>query len=82
MFWFFERRRSRLYYEVRRQTDGDNFELVITHPDGHQDVEHFADSLELLDRMQRLQHSLRADGWQPPAARASAPRPTAGRANA
>jgi hypothetical protein len=77
MLWFFERQHSRLYYEVRRQTDGDNFELVITHPDGHQDVEHFADSLELLDRMRRLQHSLHADGWQPPPQRA-----TGGRASA
>jgi len=82
MFWFFERQRFRLYYEVRRQTDGDNYELVITHPDGHQDVEHFVDSLELLARMQRLQHSLRADGWQPPAARSSVPHAIPGRANA
>jgi hypothetical protein len=69
MFWFFERQHSRLRYEVRRHTDGDDFELVITHPDGRQDVEQFADSLELLDRMQRLQHALRAEGWQPPAQR-------------
>lgn len=74
MLWFFERQRSRLHYEVRRQTDGDDFELVITHPDGHQDVEQFADSLTLLDRMQRLQRSLRADGWEPPARRATAGR--------
>jgi hypothetical protein len=70
MFWFFERQHSRLRYEVRRHTEGDDFELVITHPDGRQDVEQFADSLELLDRMQRLQHALRAEGWQPPAQRA------------
>ena len=71
MIWFFERQRSRLYYEVRRQTDGDNYELVITHPDGHQDIEHFADSLELLDGMERLQHRLHAEGWQPPRQRVS-----------
>ena len=76
MIWFFERQRSRLYYEVRRQTDGDNYELVITHPDGHQDVEHFADSLELLDRMERLQHRLHAEGWQPPRQRVSSGRAT------
>src|SRR6478735_4321708 len=30
MLWFFEREDARLHYEVRRRTDGDEFELVIT----------------------------------------------------
>jgi hypothetical protein len=77
MLWFFERHHSRLHYEVRRQPDGDDYELVITQPDGRQDVEQFADSDDLLDRMQRLQRSLHADGWKPPAGRVSP-----GRANA
>jgi hypothetical protein len=76
MLWFFERHDSRLHYEVRRQPDGDDFELVITQPDGRQDVEQFADALHLVDRMQRLQRSLRDDGWTPP------PRVTPGRAGA
>jgi hypothetical protein len=66
MIWFFERQHSRLHYEIRRQTDGHAYELVITHPDGHQEVEQFSDPIELLDRSHQLQTSLRAEGWQPP----------------
>jgi hypothetical protein len=77
MLWFFERQKSRLHYEVRRHTHGDDFELVITHPDGHQDVEQIADSRLLDDRMQQLQRRLRADGWQPPAQRVSSGRVSA-----
>ena len=77
MLWFFERLRARLHFEVRRQPDGDGYELVITRPDGHQELESFLDSRVLVDRMQRLQHALHADGWAPPARRA-----TAGRASA
>lgn len=69
MIWFFERHQSRLRYEIRRQTDGHAYELVITHPDGRQEVEQFNDPIELLDRSHRLQSMLRADGWQPPANR-------------
>ena len=35
MIWFFERHRARLHYEIRRQSDGPAYELVITFPDGH-----------------------------------------------
>lgn len=69
MIWFFERDESRLHYEIRRQTDGNDFELVITHPDGRQDVESFSDPVAIFDRSQQLQRTLRADGWQPPPAR-------------
>lgn len=69
MIWFFERHQSRLHYEIRRQTDGHDFELVITHPDGRQEVEHYSDPNALLDRSHHLQRMLRADGWQPPAGR-------------
>ena len=75
MIWFFERQESRLIYEIRRQADGDDYELVVTYPDGRQDVEHFADPHALIERSQSLQDSLRAQGWQPPStARAAAPR--------
>ena len=69
MIWFFERHHSRLHYEIRRQTDGPDYELVITHPDGHQEVEHYADPAALLERSIRLQGSLLAAGWQPPGGR-------------
>ena len=75
MIWFFERHDSRLLYEIRRQVDGDDYELVVTFPDGRQEVEHFADPHALIERSQRLQEALRSQGWEPPStARAAASR--------
>lgn len=74
MIWFFERQTSRLLYEIRRQLDGDDYELVVTFPDGKQEVEQFSDAVSLIERSHRLQESLRADGWMPPvSARAAGP---------
>lgn len=69
MIWFFERETSRLLYEIRRQADGDDYELVVTFPDGHQEVEHFGDPDRLMERSQSLQDTLREQGWEPPARR-------------
>jgi hypothetical protein len=66
MIWFFERQQSRLHYEIRRQTDGHAYELVITNPDGSQELERFVDPLALLERSQDLQDRLLSAGWQPP----------------
>lgn len=69
MIWFFQRHQSRLHYEIRRQTDGQDYELVITHPDGRQEVEQYADGSALLERSMRLEDDLIAAGWQPPRSR-------------
>jgi len=75
MIWFFERHDSKLLYEIRRQVDGDDYELVVTFPDGRQELEHFSDAHALIERSERLQDALRAQGWQPPStARAASPR--------
>ena len=79
MIWFFERRDDRLLYEIRRQADGDDYELVVTFPDGRQEIEKFHDPHELIERSHRLQDALRAQGWRPPSsalgsARTEAPR--------
>ena len=75
MIWFFERHEARLLYEIRRQADGDDYELVVTFPDGRQEVEHFADAHALIERSQRLQETLREQGWEPPSnARGASPR--------
>jgi hypothetical protein len=66
MIWFFERQTSRLLYEIRRQVDGHDYELVVTFPDGKQEVEKFKDAISLIERSHRLQESLRAEGWAPP----------------
>lgn len=75
MIWFFEKQRSRLLYEIRRQVDGNDYELVVTFPDGRQEVEQFGDASALIERSQRLQETLRAEGWAPPSVR---PRHAAG----
>jgi hypothetical protein len=69
MIWFFERQQARLRYEIRRQADGDDYELVITHPDGRQELEQFSDPLALVERAQHLQESLTAAGWRQPSRR-------------
>jgi hypothetical protein len=66
MIWFFERRRARLHYEIRRQTDGPHYELVITFPDGRQEIERYADAGALTERSISLERTLTADGWAPP----------------
>ena len=74
MIWFFERQTSRLLYEIRRQVDGDDYELVVTFPDGRQEVEKFRDAMSLIERSHRLQESLKAEGWAPPTVRAAGAR--------
>ena len=66
MIWFFERQTSRLLYEIRRQVDGEEYELVVTFPDGRQEVEQFKDAISLIERSRDLQESLKAEGWTPP----------------
>ena len=66
MIWFFERQASRLLYEIRRQVDGDDYELVVTFPDGKQEVEKFKDAMSLIERSHQLQELLKAEGWTPP----------------
>jgi hypothetical protein len=66
MIWFFERQRARLHYEIRRETDGPAYELVITHPDGRQEIERYEDPAAIAERSALLQSSLTEDGWQAP----------------
>ena len=66
MLWFFEKQQATLHYEIRRQFDGDAFELVITHPDGRQDVERFSSQDTLLARSLALERALEAAGWTTP----------------
>lgn len=65
MLWFFERQDGRLHYEIRREPESEDFEIVITRPDGSQQVERYSDAMRLLKRSADLQHTLRAEGWQP-----------------
>jgi hypothetical protein len=66
MIWFFERQDARLHYEIRRQSDGPAYELVITFPDGRQEVERYADPSAVTRRSIRLERALIDSGWEPP----------------
>lgn len=66
MLWFFEKHHARLHYEIRRQTDGPDYELVITFPDGRQEIESFPDPEAVIQRSIALEHSLVEAGWEPP----------------
>ena len=65
MLWFFARQKAQLHYEIRKHRDSDDYEIVITHPDGRQEVEQYSDATGLLRRSADLQDTLRAEGWQP-----------------
>ena len=66
MLWFFRKQNARVQYEIRRQSDGDDFELVITREDGREQIEKFADARAVVERSQLLHDSLIASGWRPP----------------
>jgi hypothetical protein len=66
MLWFFEKQREKLHFEVRRQRDGHDYELVITHPDGREEIEQFSDPHALAERSKHLQQYLAEDGWRTP----------------
>jgi hypothetical protein len=69
MVWFFEREQAKLHYEIRRQSDGDAYELVITWPDGHQEVEQYSECGTLIQRSTVLECRLAEQGWTPPQTR-------------
>ena len=66
MIWIFERANERLRCEIRRETAGPGFELIITNPDGSQRMEQFDDTSALIKRSHDLQLELLAAGWRLP----------------
>lgn len=81
MLWFFEKQREKLHFEVRRQCDGPDYEIVITHPDGREEVEKYSDPRAVAERSRHLQRYLAREGWRTPPLlnrrRASRPSPDA-----
>jgi hypothetical protein len=66
MIWFFARHDARLHYEIRRETDGPAYELVITLQDGRQEVERYMEQSAITRRSVRLERALIDAGWEPP----------------
>ena len=69
MLWIFERDRERLHCEIRRETEGPGYELIITHPDGSQRMERFEETGALIKRSLDLQRELIESGWRAPASK-------------
>jgi hypothetical protein len=67
MIWIFERTNERLRCEIRRDSAGSGYELIITNPDGSQRMERFEDTSTLIKRSLDLQIELIEAGWRPPA---------------
>lgn len=65
MVWFYERQGAFIRCETRDAPNG-GFELVVIHPDGSEQVEHFDDSAALSRRQAELESSLSHDGWTGP----------------
>jgi hypothetical protein len=66
MVWFFEKQGSFLRFETRDSEKGEGFELVVTHPDGKQQIERFDDSALLLKRQAELESFYADSGWSGP----------------
>jgi hypothetical protein len=64
VFWWFERGREHLRFEVLDLRDG--FELRVSYPDGTEHVESFTNAHDLATRQQKLQHKFAAEGWVGP----------------
>ena len=64
MIWFFDRNGQRLRYEIRRTSDREAYELVVTYPDGRTEIEQMVEPSELLKRCAELAESLQDEGWK------------------
>jgi hypothetical protein len=68
VFYFFKRGSETVQCEVRSESDGPGYEIVITDPRGVSRVEHFATSDQVHDRWMELHRRFENDGWWGPAA--------------
>ena len=64
MIWFFERESARLHYEIRQRPDGQEFEIVVTYPDGSQVIEQCSDASGLIERATAIRSELFERGWR------------------
>ena len=67
MVWFYERNGCFLRFETRDAAGGPAiYELVISNPDGTENVERFPDSESMVHRQLELESQLTTNGWQGP----------------
>lgn len=63
MVWFFERGMEISTLEVRRRNQ--EFEVTLTHADGHEEREIVPTPTDLLSRLTRLPETMFVEGWEP-----------------
>jgi hypothetical protein len=65
MIWTFTRGARQTQCEIRRDTDGIDYEFVVTSEDGSARVEQFDDPAALIDRSVQYFKELFEQGWRP-----------------
>jgi hypothetical protein len=70
MFYFFRRGTATVRCEVRTDSDGQGYELVVDRPDAMVSVERFGEPPELNRRWSEIERTLLREGWRGPQLRA------------
>jgi hypothetical protein len=69
MFYFFRRGAATIRCEVRTDSEGYGYELVVDRPDAMVIVERFGEPPELNRRWLEIERTLLREGWREPQAR-------------
>lgn len=73
MFYFFRRDGSSIRCEVRADSAGDGYELIVDRPNATLSVEHFGAPPELNARWREIERTLVREGWHGPHAKGHLP---------
>ena len=66
MFYFFRRNGTSIRCEVRADSAGEGYELIVERPNATLSVEHFGAPPDLNRRWQEIERILVREGWQGP----------------
>jgi hypothetical protein len=64
MIWSFERSGEHVSCEIRRDIDGQYYELVVTRSDGSENAERYEDPSAVVARSVDVMRGLIEDGWR------------------
>ena len=65
MLWCYHRGNTRIDLEIRKNLDRDLYEIVISYPDGSEDLTQVEEAKALIDCVLQLQSDLMTEGWKP-----------------
>lgn len=65
MIWFFHQGHAQIDLEVCRTGRPVGYQLVVTYPDGTEQLEEFRDAKALVERVVEVEDRLLAAGWRP-----------------